>query len=466
MSVRDLFVACFVLGSLPICFRKPLVGLLVFSLLAYMRLQDLAWGFARFERWSYYVALVTFAGWIGSRDRKPMILELRMILMILLAVHLGVGLALGKGPGKLDWAAYFEFCKIVGVALFTTSVVRSRNQLRILVWVIAMSFAFFGVKSGIAGVVSLGRLKIIEGPGGMLKDNNDFALAMVMAVPLLLHLYTSEKNEDIRRPLLFMVPLTIITVMLTHSRGAFLSLVMCIGVLVWRSRNRIAGIAIGVFVAILGVLLAPKSYVERIQTIGEYESDGSAQGRIAAWRVGGRMIEHYPIFGVGLDRFQQNYLSHEPNPSPDQIAGKGGTRVAHNSYVQITAEGGVPAALLYLSLLFLSFLDIWSVRRRAKRTYNASWILSYCTMFEATLFSFVIGSTFLNRAHFDLIYHYVAIVLIFGRIARAEMDSPLHAGGRGRGIGGRLVALDKPGFGRRHRPTRTFRRTPLVVGEA
>ena len=32
---------------------------MVFSLLAYMRVQDLSWGFARDIRWSFYVAVIT-----------------------------------------------------------------------------------------------------------------------------------------------------------------------------------------------------------------------------------------------------------------------------------------------------------------------------------------------------------------------------------------------------------------------
>jgi hypothetical protein len=61
------------------------------------------------------------------------------------------------------------------------------------------------------------------------------------------------------------------------------------------------------------------------------------------------------------------------------------------------------------------------VRRAAEERYHTSWILSYATMFEAALVAFAVGSMFLNRAHFDLFYHFVAIVAVFGAIARAEI---------------------------------------------
>jgi len=58
--VRDLFVSGFILAFLPTSFRRPFIGLLLFTLLAYMRVQDLTWGFARYQRWKD-LALATAA---------------------------------------------------------------------------------------------------------------------------------------------------------------------------------------------------------------------------------------------------------------------------------------------------------------------------------------------------------------------------------------------------------------------
>ena len=56
--MRDIILSLIIVGLLPACFRRPFVGLIVFSWLAYMRVQDLTWGFARTFRWSYTIALV------------------------------------------------------------------------------------------------------------------------------------------------------------------------------------------------------------------------------------------------------------------------------------------------------------------------------------------------------------------------------------------------------------------------
>jgi putative inorganic carbon (HCO3(-)) transporter len=461
--MRDLIFALLVVGLLPTCFRRPFIGLVVFSWLAYMRGQDMTWGFARNERWSLYVALVTVAGHFTGGRKAWFQRELRCYLMILLVIIVGIGVPFSRNPDAYQFSRYTEFVKIIGVALFTTAVVQTREQLRVLVWVVALSFGFHGVKSGIWGIQTLGQHQILRGPGGMLADNNDFALAMAMSIPLLLQIANSEKREVLRRAFMLMVPLTMITVVLTHSRGGFLSMSTAMAVLVWRSRNRVAGIALMLLVIAAGYMLAPSSYKERLSTLRTYEEDGSAMGRIHSWAVATRMATDNPLVGVGFGKFRENYLRYEPNPTPRQLSGED-IIVAHNSYLQIWAECGTPAFAIYLVLIGATFASLWKVRRMARDRYFASWIINYANMFEASLLCFVVGSVFINRAHFDLLYHYVAIVLAFSSIAQREMlageELPLRAGQRGE-----LRLARATGFGLRP-ATRGFRNTPLGQGSA
>lgn len=464
MSLRDLFICVFIIGSLPTAFRRPYIGLLVFTLLAYMRLQDLSWGFARYQRWSYYVAIVTIAGFVCMKGpKKFMVGDVRCWMMIALITLVGVSLITSDTVASYDSSIYIEFCKIIGVALFTTGLVRNRDSLRILVWVIALSLGFFGFKGGIQFLASGGGMQIIEGPGGMLKDNNDFALALCMALPMLFHLGLAEKRPILRRTLIAMVPLTMMTIIATHSRGAFLSMSMVVLVLIWRSQNRLAGLSVGLLIVVAGVIGMPQKYKERLATIGSYQTEGSARGRLDAWAVAGNMIVQHPALGVGFEQFQRNYQAYDPKRTVDGRTGSG-TRVTHNTYLQVWAECGTPVFLLFMCLILLTFLDLWRIRKEAKRLYYSSWILSYTTMFEASLVAFCTGAMFLNRANFDLFYHLVAIVIVFGRVARESMRSGdtvvvEHAGR------GTLHAIEERGFGRKPRRN-GFDRRPVVPGPA
>jgi probable O-glycosylation ligase (exosortase A-associated) len=452
--MRDVLISLVILALLPVSFRRPFVGLCVFSWLAYMRVQDLAWDWARDVRWSYYVAILTCAGYLmfQERGKRLFLPDARCYLMLALCLLLGLGVLFSQHPDARQVARYLEFVKIVAVALLTTALVTDRERLRVLVWVIALSLGFYGVKSGLWGIATLGRGVILRGPGGMLADNNDLSLALAMIVPLLFHLGWTEKRPEVRRGFWIALPLTVITIGLTHSRGGFLSVATACAVLIWRSRNRIAGLLVAGLVVAAGFALAPSSYLERLATLRHPTEEGSAAGRLRAWGIATRMAFDHPWLGVGFGKFQQHYLEYAVDPSEAELAGE--NIVAHSSYMQIWAEGGTPALAGYLALIVGSFWTCSRVRRMAEQRYAQSWIRNYAVMFEASLATFVVGASFLNRAHFDLFYHWVALILVFGVVARREMaqaaapEGPPGAAARGGFARGSRGGLAR-GFARR-----------------
>lgn len=431
--MRDVILSLILVGLMPACFKRPFVGLCVFSWLAYMRVQDLTYGFAQTQRWSFYVAILMFAGFfLGNAKGVFFQREPRSYMMIALAIVVGIGVILTDRSGALTTKdqlnAYIEFVKIIAVALFTTGLVKNREQLRVLLWVIALSFGFYGIKSGVFGL--MGGSAILQGPGGLLKDNNDFALALAMCVPMLFELGWTERRKELKRAFWVAVPMTIFAVGLTRSRGGFLSVLAAVGVLVWRSRNRMLGISIGLAVLLSALFFAPQSYRDRLSTITTPTEEGSANSRLVAWGIATRMSFDNPFFGVGLKKFRDHYDDYS-------VAGDNHGRkiVAHSSYFQVWAECGTIALLLYFGLLFSCLWTCTKVRLRARRRYFSSWIISYSIMFEATLVCFMVGATFLNRGHFDLVYHWMALIVVFARIANQEMDNelahPIRVGSRG-----------------------------------
>ncbi|MCE9594922.1 MAG: putative O-glycosylation ligase, exosortase A system-associated [Planctomycetes bacterium] len=456
--MRDLIFAGLIAFFLPVVYRRPFVGMLVFSWLAYMRPQDLCWGFARPQRWSFLIAAVTVAGYFSRPRSEFYRRDLRSTALIALVIVVGISCLASDFHSDGQFDRYVEFAKIVGVTLFTTTLVSTPERLRVLVWVIAMSFGFYGVKVGLGGVLTGGNMEVLRGPGGMLEDNNDFSLALCMALPLLIHIGSSEKRPILRRGVWMMVPLMILTVIMTHSRGGFLSMCACLGVLTWRSRNRVAGFALAGIGAVVTVMVLPASAFERLHTLENVEADGSAMGRLAAWKTAIKMAEDNPVLGVGFTLFRRNYSRYS---EPGEYI-----RVAHNSYLQVWAETGTISLLLYLFLIFFSLWRVWSLRRDAKRYFNTSWIINYATMFEASLCAFILGGTFLNRFAFDLFYHYVGIIIALETIAYREMAKlELRIPANSDLLMDDVPIQDRPGIGFR-RPTRKggFRTRRLLPG--
>jgi putative inorganic carbon (hco3(-)) transporter len=406
-SLRDLLVFAIVLLSLPVSFRRPFVGLLVFSWLAYMRPQDLCWSFARDMRMSFYVGMAMIAGWwANERGRRPFATwDARTRLMLGLGALVLVSYVQARDQSDYVTRYLFEFLKIIVIALFTSGQVNTLERFRGLVVMIAVCLAFFGVKGGVFGVLT-GGATILRGPGGMLEDNNDFALALVMNVPLLFYLGNSERG---RRYVLagsrIAIVLTVLTILLTHSRGGFLALVATAVWMAWRTGN-LARAAGGLAVSAMAFLVfAPRSVLERMATIGD-TTDSSAMARLQSWSVAFRMIEANPVFGVGLRNFQSSYLNYAYIARIDSKT----TYVAHNSYLQIWAESGSIAFGVYMILLFSVFVTCNRIYKMGLVRPDMRWAMDYARMMEATTVGFMVGAVFLNRGHFDLVYHWIALV--------------------------------------------------------
>lgn len=427
--MRDLLVMALVMLALPLTLRRPFVGLLVFSWLAYMRPQDLCWGFARNLRLSLFVAVLMILGWWVNEQglRRFARWDFRSFAMTALATMVAISYAFAQRQDAYTNSYFIEYLKIIAIALFTTAQVDSKQRLRVILWTIALSLGFFGVKNGVFGILRGGG-QITRGPGGMLEDNNDFALAMVMNVPLLWYLGIAEGKQWIRRATLVAMFLTVVVVLLTHSRGAFLALCMSALWIAWRSGKLFRALLVLGVLGALFPLVAPESVLERLSTIGDTK-ESSANARLTAWATAMRMIADNPVLGVGMRNFQSRFLDYSDEP-----AKVGHTYVAHNSYLQIWAESGTPAFVCYLLLLGSVFVACRHVTRLAANRPDLAWAGVYARMMETTTVGFMVGAFFLNRGHFDLVYHWLSLVTALSLVAQAAYArAPEVAGERARG---------------------------------
>ncbi|MFO0981203.1 MAG: putative O-glycosylation ligase, exosortase A system-associated [Planctomycetota bacterium] len=430
MTVRDILVFAFVFGSFPFCFTRPYYGLLIFSWLGYMRAQDLAWGVARYFRFSFYVAILMLFGWLFYERRPFMRRDGRCYLLMVLAAWVFLSILAKRVDGTIYYTApvmkkYVEFFKVIVIALFTTGIVDSKKRLWILIGVIAASFGFYGVKGALWGALTGGR--IIQGPGGMLKDNNDLCLALNMNIPFLYYLAWSVNNQRWRTGLLASVVMTIGTIVLTTSRGGFVTLAAVSFFIVMKSRKKLLGCSIGAVAGIIFLLALPADYVARLKTIKSPEQEASARARLDSWMTALKMVRANPAFGVGFNNFRPVFAFYDVNPEGGI---KSVSRVAHNSYLQLWAESGTPALFFFLVTIAYSYYRMGKLRRWNYRVHGPIWVTNFTQMIQLSLTAFVVGGTFLNRAHFDFLYHLIAISVCLEVVAEREVAARKRGGPR------------------------------------
>jgi O-antigen ligase len=139
---------------------------------------------------------------------------------------------------------------------------------------------------------------------------------------------------------------------LPHARAASVALVVAMGlVLVLRLSGRWRWPALlGVVALAVGLVVAVPSLRLRFASAATDEGSGDRRWLAAsAWRA----VEEHPLAGVGLGRYRPALFASADTPEDVvQHAGK-----AHDQYLTLAAEAGLPAALLYLAVL------VWCWRR-------------------------------------------------------------------------------------------------------
>lgn len=197
--------------------------------------------------------------------------------------------------------------------------------------------------------------------GGPIADPNDFAFFLVAAVPLVLALRTRAQRTWVYDVALGVILLATLG---TLSRGALVGLAAML-VLAILTRAISLRAALGVLVAVSAIVGATiTTFPEAVQTSLYQKADVAEQNvseRLDLWRAATAMTTDNPVLGRGPGGFglyQQDYRDRLPDDVTHRLD------VAHNTYLEISAELGIVGLAAFLLLLALALLSAWSRWRR------------------------------------------------------------------------------------------------------
>jgi putative inorganic carbon (hco3(-)) transporter len=242
-------------------------------------------------------------------------------------------------------------------------------------------------------------------------DGNDYALSIDIVVPLVLFLLLESKRTLEKMALAVALGVLLFAVVATQSRGGTIALGV-VGVYYWLKSDKKLVTGALAAVALVGVLaLAPGKYFERMSSISQYETDGSAQGRISAWTAGTRMALFNPL-GVGAGQFPPNYARYA-------TAGEVGWKTAHSIYFLILGELGF---LGLGTLLFFIGSNLEANRRVLKRlkdidTPEAATGRRIVAALSASLLSYAVAGAFLSATYYPHMFVLAGLLVAARRIA-------------------------------------------------
>jgi putative inorganic carbon (HCO3(-)) transporter len=370
--------------------RQSLVGAYV-SLLLFMVVYC-----ARPEDWIPGLSVVPLAKLTGIVALLALVFSLKhtrqhlpreVLYLILLIGHLFLASAMSSVWRGGALQKTLEFAKVLLIVYAISVAVNTTSRLRWLIFIQAASVAVIAAVAVWKGHLLGGRL---EGTlGAYYSDPNDLALAIIISLPLCVALLLISRSGPQRVAWALAILVMLYAALSTGSRGGFVALIVTAAVLLWefaiRARRHyllalavLAGVVLWQFSSAVLLGRLKGTFNQQEDTAAAYDS---AEGRQQLFWRSIEVTKQHPLFGVGPGNFQEI---------------SGSWHETHNAFTQMSAEGGVPAFILYVLILWCAFKHLRATKRLARGRRESS-LLARALL--ASLAGYAVGSFFLSVAY-------------------------------------------------------------------
>jgi probable O-glycosylation ligase (exosortase A-associated) len=412
--MRDLLVALLVFGAIPWIFARPYIGALVYAWLGLMNPHRLTYGFAYSFPFGMVVALTTIVAMLISSEKKRLPWSATFVVWLMFVFWLNVTTFFAILPDSAisEWD---RTMKIQLMVLVTMLLVHGRQRITAFVWVIVVSLGYFGVKGGVFALMTGGQYQVMGPMDSFITENNTMGLALIMTLPLMRYLMLVASSKYVRLGLAGMMILTTMSIFSSQSRGAFLAGGTILLFLIMKSRHRARFAMVSIIALPAMLFFMPDAWFDRMASIGSYNQDSSALGRINAWWFAFNLAKDNPITGGGFDVFSKElFVQYAPNPTDHHDA--------HSIYFEILAEQGFVGLALFLILGVLALRSCGWVIKNIRDRNDLIWAGDLAAMLQVCLIGYATGGAFLGLGYYDLYYDLVALVILLRFHVREKLN--------------------------------------------
>lgn len=281
-------------------------------------------------------------------------------------------------PTELKFLIAFACWATLGIFVakipeFVITVLRTLAQMVIMALVVSyyarntrcVSWLFFAVLTGIliiaVSAVITGEFKMAEMEGeearlaGIALNANAFAIAVTYGVAILLYYFKIARSKTLKLLMMGGVLTAVPFVIASGSRKGFLALAIL--VFFWFLFNYVKelrqrpSLAIVMFLFVMGfgfyMVHAMRDTV-LMQRFTRLEGGTGAQGRLTLIKDGIDITISNPVLGVGLNNFRVHSSLGRP---------------AHNNYVEVFADTGIPGGILYHIIYILILYRLYKISK-------------------------------------------------------------------------------------------------------
>lgn len=308
------------------------------------------------------------------------------LTLLLWSLALLVGMAVTADPAEtLPKATGL----ILGLAVWRYAALYLAERRR-LVWgwlayvLLSLGFALLGVLSAnwqskvplLGAVVARLPANLLQLPGAPAEgvQLNQLAGTLLLILPLLLSLPFVWRNWLQRAAWLLLTLTLLLMLLFSQSRSGWLGMIAGIMVLLalWQqaaelpaTRRRLVWLLLGIILAggVLALWIGPEQWQQIIEEPPRQTAVGTLttiRFRLELWTWAVAGIQDFPFSGMGLGSFRQAVWRFYPLsiPSSYDIAH------AHNIFLQVALDLGLPGLIAYLGLLLVAAHTGWRTVRR------------------------------------------------------------------------------------------------------
>lgn len=400
--MRDIVVLIFLIGCIGAAIKKPWWGVLSLAIFSYLNPHAYAWGFVRTLPVYYVLFLVVAFRTFTTKDKQAIPKDWRVIFFVFLWLYFAFTST--QAYNLLVWSEFWNVSKIYLPFIFTLLLINTREKLYYLIVTIGISIGIVAVKGGIWAILSGFSNRVYGPPNTQFFDNNQFAVAMLMIIPLLLLWQKQSSHFLIKKGVLVSIPIIYLASLSSWSRGALLTMVTLTLMLIWKSKHKILFVPIILIGAFVMKDYMPEEWFGRMETIQTYQEDKSAMGRIEVWIDGWYHTLNHPFTGGGFGAWI--FIT---------------KRDFHSSYIRMLAEHGFIAFGIWLSMIIGTLWNLTFLPKKAKNIEGMEWVANYCFALKASLICYMVGTLFLGLCYWDLLYHLIFLSVLVKKFALEKL---------------------------------------------
>lgn len=414
--MRDALLFLIIGCILPFIPKRPAIGAMAFTWISLMNPHRLTYGAAFEFPWAALLGGLTLVCLLAHAKETKLPRTGLVVTLILFMAWMTITTPFAFEQ-ELAWAEWNRVMKTLFFTLVTMAALNSVKDTKQFMLVVTLSLAFYGLKGGIFTLMSGGTSRVIGPPDTYIGDNNDLALALLTITPLIWYLHLQAKRPMLRWALALLALLNMVAVVGSYSRGALLGSGAMLVFLWLKSRNKVRTGVVVLLLVPLVLTMMPQQWFARMDSIGEYQADGSAMGRVNAWHFAMNVATQNPL-GGGFKTFTPRMFQlYAPNPTD--------VHAPHSLYFQVLGEHGFVGLLLFVTFLILAWRTGSRVQRFCKGKPELQWGADLASMCQVSLIGYCTGGAFLTLAYADLLYDVVIILVLLEKILILQSAQPV-----------------------------------------